>query len=143
MDSNPCIVTFCVTLGTSLDLSVLLILVCKGLSRMGEKPAHMGPYGVKASASNAGDLGSIPGLGRSPGGEHGNPLQYFGLLAPHPRLSFHLFFLSRVSLCEGLLCLVLASCIFLVRDVMALSPVNVPIPPYASWNIVSCAHGRV
>ena len=22
------------------------------------------------------DLGSIPGLGRSPGGEHGNPLQY-------------------------------------------------------------------
>ena len=26
------------------------------------------------SAGNAGDLGSIPGLGRSPGGEHGNPL---------------------------------------------------------------------
>ena len=66
-----------------------------------------------------------------------------GLLAPHPRLSFHLFFLSRVSLCEGLICLVLASCIFLVRDVMALNPLNVLIPPYASWNIVSCAHGRV
>ena len=30
----------------------------------------------KASAYNAGDLGSIPGLGRSPGEEHGNPLQY-------------------------------------------------------------------
>ena len=30
----------------------------------------------KESASNAGDLGSIPGLGRSPGGEHGNSLQY-------------------------------------------------------------------
>ena len=28
------------------------------------------------SACNAGDLGSIPGLGRSPGGGHGNPLQY-------------------------------------------------------------------
>ena len=28
------------------------------------------------SACNAGDLGSIPGLGRSPGGWHGNPLQY-------------------------------------------------------------------
>ena len=30
----------------------------------------------KASACNAGDLGSNPGLGRSPGGGHGNPLQY-------------------------------------------------------------------
>ena len=28
------------------------------------------------SASNAGDLGLIPGLGRSPGGEDGNLLQY-------------------------------------------------------------------
>ena len=27
----------------------------------------------KESACNAGDLGSIPGLGRSPGGGHGNP----------------------------------------------------------------------
>ena len=30
---------------------------------------------VKASASNAGDLGSIPGSGRSPGEGNGNPLQ--------------------------------------------------------------------
>ena len=29
----------------------------------------------KESASKVGDLGSIPGLGRSDGGEHGNPLQ--------------------------------------------------------------------
>ena len=29
----------------------------------------------KESACNAGDLGSIPRLGRSPGGEHGNPFQ--------------------------------------------------------------------
>ena len=29
----------------------------------------------KESACNAGDLGLISGLGRSPGGEHGNPLQ--------------------------------------------------------------------
>ena len=28
---------------------------------------------------NAGDLGPIPGLGRSPGGGHGNPLQNSGL----------------------------------------------------------------
>ena len=31
----------------------------------------------KESACNAGDLGSIPGLGRSPGEERGNALQYF------------------------------------------------------------------
>ena len=33
----------------------------------------------KESACNLGDLGSIPELGRSPGGEHGNPLQYLCL----------------------------------------------------------------
>ena len=36
----------------------------------------------KESACNAGDardVGSIPGLGRSPGGGHGNPLEYFCL----------------------------------------------------------------
>ena len=32
-----------------------------------------------ASSCNAGDLGSIPGLGRSPGEGNGNPLQYSGL----------------------------------------------------------------
>ena len=37
---------------------------------------------VKASASNAGDLGSIPGLGRSPGEGNGNPLQYCCLENP-------------------------------------------------------------
>ena len=30
----------------------------------------------KESACNVGDPGSIPGLGISPGGGHGNPLQY-------------------------------------------------------------------
>ena len=37
---------------------------------------------VKASTSNAGDLGSIPGLGRSPGEGNGNPLQYSCLENP-------------------------------------------------------------
>ena len=36
----------------------------------------------KESACNEGDLGSIPGLGRSPGGGHGNPLQFSGLENP-------------------------------------------------------------
>jgi len=30
----------------------------------------------KEFACNVGDLGLIPGWGRSPGGGHGNPLQY-------------------------------------------------------------------
>ena len=37
---------------------------------------------VKASACNAGDLGSIPGWGRSPGEGNGNPLQYSCLKNP-------------------------------------------------------------
>ena len=38
---------------------------------------------VKASACNAGDLGSVPGLGRSPGEGNGNPLQYSCMENPH------------------------------------------------------------
>ena len=42
---------------------------------------HQNPLGFpgKESACNAGDLGSIPGLGRSPAEGNGYPLQYFGL----------------------------------------------------------------
>ena len=36
----------------------------------------------KESTCNAGDLGSIPGLGRSPGRGKGYPLQYSGLENP-------------------------------------------------------------
>ena len=36
----------------------------------------------KASAYNVGDTGSIPGSGRSPGEENGNPLQYSCLENP-------------------------------------------------------------
>ena len=38
-----------------------------------------------ASASNAGDLGSIPGLGSPPGEGNGNPLQYSCLENPMDR----------------------------------------------------------
>ena len=41
----------------------------------------------KESASNAENLDSIPGLGRSPGGGHGNPLQYSCLENPHGQRS--------------------------------------------------------
>ena len=39
----------------------------------------------KESACNARDLGLIPGLGRTPGGGHGNPLQYSCLKNPMDR----------------------------------------------------------
>ena len=38
---------------------------------------------LPASAGDLIDTGSIPGLGRSPGGRHGNPLQYSRLENPH------------------------------------------------------------
>ena len=40
---------------------------------------------VKASACNAGDLGSIPGSGRSPGEGNGHPLRYSCLENPMDR----------------------------------------------------------
>ena len=39
----------------------------------------------KASVYNVGDLGSSPGLGRSPGEGNGNPLQYCCLENPMDR----------------------------------------------------------
>ena len=42
----------------------------------------MAPF---ASAGDIRDVGLIPGFGRSPGGEHGNPLQYSCLENPMDR----------------------------------------------------------
>ena len=40
---------------------------------------------LPASAGDVRDMGSIPGLGRFPGGGHGNPLQYSCLENPMDR----------------------------------------------------------
>ena len=45
----------------------------------------LGGSNGKESACNAGDPGSIPGSGRSPGEENGNPLQYSCLGNPMDR----------------------------------------------------------
>ena len=45
----------------------------------------LGGSECKESASSSGDSGSIPGLGGSPGGEHGSPLQYSCLNNPMDR----------------------------------------------------------
>ena len=51
---------------------VLVLLLIKSITVMGFPGGSNG----KESACSVGDLGSIPGLGRSPGGGNGNPLQY-------------------------------------------------------------------
>ena len=40
---------------------------------------------LPANAGDTRDMGSVPGLGRSPGGGHGNPLQYSCLEKPVDR----------------------------------------------------------
>ena len=57
--------------------SVLLYIRCV-VTNLGFPGSSAG----KESACNAGDWGSIPGLGRSPGGGHGNPLQCSFLRIP-------------------------------------------------------------
>jgi len=47
----------------------------------------LGSSDGKGSACSAGVLGSIPGLGRSVGGGHGNPLLYSCLENPHGQRS--------------------------------------------------------
>ena len=47
----------------------------------------LGGSDSKESAYHAGDLGSVSGLGRSPGGGHGNPHQYSCLDNPHGQRS--------------------------------------------------------
>ena len=51
------------------------------------KKGFPGGSAGKESACNAGDLGLIPGLGRSPGKGHDNPLQYSCLENPHGQRS--------------------------------------------------------
>ena len=48
-------------------------------------PDFAGGSVVKNLPTNAGDLGSIPGSGKSPGEAHGNPLQYSCLGDPMDR----------------------------------------------------------
>ena len=77
----------------SLRIDCLISLLSKGLSRVFPSTSLKasilwclpGGSEVKASAWNAGDLGSIPGSGRSPGEGNGNPLQYSCLENPMER----------------------------------------------------------
>ena len=64
----------------------MLIRVSHNITKSAHKPIGFPDSSVaKESACNAGDLGLTPGLGRSPGGENGNPLQYSCLENPKDR----------------------------------------------------------
>ena len=69
----------CPTLCNPMDCSKPGLLVHHQLPEFTQTHIHWGfPGGsdCKASAHNAGDAGSVPGSGRSPGEGNGNPLQY-------------------------------------------------------------------
>ena len=56
-----------------------IILICKTKIIIIHVSLYTAGSAGKESTCNAGDLGLIPGLGRSPGKGNGNPLQYSGL----------------------------------------------------------------
>ena len=62
-------------------------MVMTTISKQAALVGFSGGSDGKESAYKVGDLGSIPGLGRSLGGGHGNPLQYSCLENPHGQRS--------------------------------------------------------
>ena len=101
---NPILYSFCpifppkssIFLGLTFEFLIHfeVILVChvrlKSISFACEYPVFLGfPGGTSnkepLANSEIRDMGSIPGLGRSPGGGHGNPLQYSCLENPMDR----------------------------------------------------------
>ena len=65
-------VFICISLAHDVDEHVLICLLTTCLSFLG----FLGGSVIKNPLANAEDSGSIPELGRSPGGGNGNPLQY-------------------------------------------------------------------
>ena len=61
-----------------------------------------GDSGGKESACNARDLGLIPGLGRSPGGGHGDPLQYSCLEKPSMKNRIISYIFESLIFCMSL-----------------------------------------
>ena len=65
-------------------LATVYIFRFKGIKKAWGFP---GSSAGRESACNAGDPGSIPRSGRSPGGGHGNPVQYSCLVSRHGQRS--------------------------------------------------------
>ena len=73
-------------------------------TEISHSPIASGGRVVKNLPAHARDAGSIPGLGRCPGGGHGNPLQYSCLKNPHGQRSWqaivHRVTESRIQLSD-------------------------------------------
>ena len=69
---------------SSQGFSFLCVYLCLSLLTI-ELPRQLVVKNPPAHAGDIRDVGSIPGLGRSPGGGHGNPLQYSCLENPMDR----------------------------------------------------------
>ena len=69
------------------DMRLELAFKCLVVGIFGASQCFPGGSDGKESACNAGDLGLIPRLGRSPGGGNGNPLQSSCLENPHGQRS--------------------------------------------------------
>ena len=73
----------------SFRIDCLVSLQSKGLSRVSLSSTiqkhRFFSFQLPASEEDIRDKGSVPGLGRSPGGGHGNPLQYSYLESPMDR----------------------------------------------------------
>ena len=82
----PLLLTFCIIVVHLLQLvsqfGTLLLTKVHDLHKVSLCMGFPGGSGSKESACNVGDLGSIPGLGRSPGEGNGYPLQHAGLENP-------------------------------------------------------------
>ena len=68
--------------GAAPDLKELIYKREEISTLINKRKLQQGGSDSKASACNAGDPGSIPGSGRSPGEGNGNPLQYSCLENP-------------------------------------------------------------
>ena len=72
--------------GLENSMDCIVYRVTKSRTRLSDFHFHFSQVAqTKESACNVGDLGSVPGLGRSPAGGHGNPLQYSCLENPMDR----------------------------------------------------------
>ena len=73
-------------MAVSLQIALIQVVTStKGRRANSEQKQWEYHSAIKKNACNAGDLDSIPGSGRSPGEENGNPLQYSCLENPMHR----------------------------------------------------------
>ena len=82
------------------------------------------------SPCNAGDLGLIPGLGGSPAGGHGDPLQYFLFLIKKKKINWRIVALQNVVVFCHTSTRVRHKCTH-VPSLLDFPPISLPIPHFS------------